>query len=195
MRYASIRSMDISNGEEFGVALFVQGCHQHCFNCFNPESWDFNGGEEWTDEVKQNFLKLVDRPYIKRVTLLGGEPLTYENLPDVYDLVIEIKQKYPTKKIWLYTGYELDCGIDKNGELLGGFANADTGWDNGVLRNQIIRNCDVIVDGPYKDNLRDFHLKFRGSSNQRIIDVKETIKEKKIVLYELKGGSNENNTI
>lgn len=185
MKYASIRKLDISNGEEIGVSLFVQGCNRHCPNCFNPETWDFNGGKEWNEEIKNQFLALIDRPYIKRVTLLGGEPLAYENLPDVYDLVIEIKQKYPTKKIWLYTGYELDCGIGKNGEILGDFADADTGWDNGLLRNHIIRNCDVIVDGAYINNLRDLTLPFRGSSNQRIIDVQNTIKAKQIVLYNL----------
>lgn len=185
MRYASIRSLDISNGEELGVALFTQGCHKHCFNCFNPETWDFNGGKEWTEETQFEFLKLVDRPYIKRVTFLGGEPLAYENLPEIYDLINSIKEKYLDKKIWLYTGYVLDCGVDKNGELLGDFADADTGWDNGLLRNLIIRQCDVIVDGPYKDDLRDYKLKYRGSSNQRIIDVKRTIQNKAITLYDV----------
>ena len=183
MRYASIRSMDISNGEDIGVALFVQGCYSHCKGCFNPETWDFNGGKEWTEEVQNKFLDLVDKPFIKRVSILGGEPLAYENLPDVYDLVKTIKEKYPDKKIWLYTGYTLNCGTNERGELLGDFANADIGWDNGLLRNHIIRNCDVVVDGAYKEELRDLTLAFRGSSNQRLIDVKQTIKEKQIVLY------------
>ena len=183
MRYASIRSMDISNGEDVGVALFVQGCHRHCVGCFNPDTWDFNDGKEWTKEVQNKFLDLIDRPYIQRVTLLGGEPLAYENLPEVYDLVKTIKEKFPDKKIWLYTGYELSCGINECGDLVGDFADADTGWDNGLLRNHIIRNCDIVVDGEYKEELRDLNLAFRGSSNQRLIDVKKTIQEKQIVLY------------
>lgn len=183
MRYASIRDLDISNGEGVGVALFVQGCHRHCYNCFNQETWDFKGGKEWTDETKDDFLKLVNRPYIKRVSILGGEPLTYENLPDVYDIIKSIKTHFPDKMIWLYTGYTLRCGTDKQGDLVGDFANADVGWDNGLLSNHILRTCNVIVDGEYIDDLRDFNLKWRGSSNQRVIDVQQTIKEKKIVLY------------
>lgn len=133
IRYASIRSMDISNGEGVGVALFVQGCHFHCKNCFNPETWDFYGGKEWTEETKERFLELVDRPYIKRVSLLGGECLAEENLDDVLDLVTEVNKRYnttqdtvhikdknnnilnenankirlscPQKSIWIYTGF------------------------------------------------------------------------------------------
>ena len=183
MRYASIRDMDISNGVGIGVALFVQGCHRHCVGCFNPDTWDFNGGKEWTKEVQDKFLTLIDRPFIKRVSILGGEPLDYENLPDVYDLVKVIKEKFPDKKIWLYTGYTLSCGVNQRGELVGDFANADIGWDNGLLSNHIIRNCDVIVDGDYREELRDLTLAFRGSSNQRVIDVKRTIADKEIMLY------------
>ena len=183
MRYASIRDMDISNGVGIGVALFVQGCYRHCKGCFNPETWDFNGGKEWNKEIKNQFLTLVDRPYIQRVTLLGGEPLAYENLPEVYDLVKTIKEKFSDKKIWLYTGYKLSCGINERGDLVGDFANADIGWDNGLLSNHIVRACDVVVDGEYVEELRDLTLAFRGSSNQRLIDVKKTIEEKQIVLY------------
>lgn len=183
MRYAKIDECEICNGIGVGVSLFVQGCYRHCNGCFNPETWDFNGGKEWNDEVKNQFLTLVDRPYIQRVTLLGGEPLAYENLPEVYDLVKTIKEKFPDKKIWLYTGYELSCGINERGDLVGDFANADTGWDNGLLKNHIVRACDVVVDGEYVEELRDLTLAFRGSSNQRLIDVKKTIEEKQIVLY------------
>ena len=99
MRYASIRELDISNGEGVGVALFVQGCHFHCYNCFNSETWDFNGGKEWTPEVKEKFLELIDRPYIKRVSILGGEPLADENLDGVLDLVTEINKRYNFQKV------------------------------------------------------------------------------------------------
>ena len=183
MRYASIRTLDISNGEDIGVSLFVQGCHQHCHNCFNPETWDFNGGKEWTDDVQKQFLSLVSRPYIKRVTILGGEPLAYENLPEVYDLVDTIKEQYPDKKVWLYTGYTLSYDFDECGNLVGDFTNADIGWDNGLLRNHILRNCDIVVDGEYIDEQRDITLAFRGSRNQRVIDVKKTLKQNQIVLY------------
>ncbi|EXM37664.1 ribonucleoside-triphosphate reductase [Ruminococcus albus SY3] len=183
MRYANIDNCEIVNGEDIGATLYVQGCHRHCKNCFNPETWDFNGGKEWNDEVKNQFLALIDRPYIKRVTILGGEPLAYENLPEVYDLVKTIKEKFPDKKIWLYTGYELSCGINERGDLVGDFANADIGWDNGLLSNHIVRACDVVVDGDFRDELKDYTLQFRGSSNQRLIDVQKTISQGQIVLW------------
>lgn len=107
IRYAQIRSLDLSNGEGIGVALFVQGCNFHCKNCFNPETWDFNGGKEWTQEVKNKFLELANRPYIKRISILGGEPLADENIDDVLDLVNKIRHSLPKKTIWLYTGYTL----------------------------------------------------------------------------------------
>lgn len=181
MRYAQIRELDISNGEGLGVALFVQGCEQHCTDCFNPETWDKEGGKEWTESVQNYFLQLVDRSYIKRVSFLGGEPLLYENLPKIYNLVMTIRRDLPDKKIWLYTGKTLKIGVDKDGTILGDFADVDIGWDNSLLANHIIRNCDVVVDGAFIAEKKDLSLPFRGSSNQRIIDVKETLKRKEIV--------------
>ena len=97
--------MDISNGEGIGVALFVQGCHFHCYNCFNPETWDFNGGKEWIQEVEDKFIELASRPYIQRISILGGEPLADENLDGVLKLVNKFRLLFPDKTIWLYTGY------------------------------------------------------------------------------------------
>lgn len=102
--------MDISNGENVGVALFVQGCHLHCFNCFNPETWDFNGGKEWTEEIKNKFLELIDRPYIKRISILGGEPLAEENLDDVLELVTEVNKRY-NQNVFQNAEMLLDRGI------------------------------------------------------------------------------------
>lgn len=106
MNYAQIRSMDISNGEGVGVALFVQGCHFHCKNCFNSDTWDFNSGKEWTSEIKNEFIKLANKPYIKRISILGGEPLAKENVDEVKKLVNEIRILLPEKTIWLYTGFK-----------------------------------------------------------------------------------------
>ena len=105
MRYASIRNMDISNGEFCGVSLFVQGCDiiPHCKGCFNSDTWDFNGGKEWTNEVEEHFLNLIDRPYIRRISILGGEPLARKNIDDIYHLILKIKDRFPDKIIWLYT--------------------------------------------------------------------------------------------
>ena len=179
MRYAQIRKIDISNGQGIGVALFVQGCSMRCPNCFNPETWDFNGGKEWTEETKKQFLALVDRPYIHRISFLGGEPLAYENIIAVNELIQNIKTKFPDKKIWLYTGKTLNkLDFQQLNLYFPQFNNEfDISWFS------ILRSCDIIVDGAYVDQLRDLTLPFRGSSNQRLIDVKETIKNKEITLW------------
>ena len=205
IHYASIRNLDISNGEGIGVALFVQGCHFHCYNCFNTETWDFNGGKEWTQEVKEKFLELIDRPYIKRVSILGGEPLADENLDDVLDLVTEINKRYnfqkvdsanpckmgvsedentdkirlslPNKSIWLYSGYDYQ-------KVMRQLPNLATKENyNMYKRQQIIKQCTVMVDGRYIDSQRDITLKWRGSSNQRVIDVQKSLQKGEIVLW------------
>lgn len=107
MRYASIRKMDVSNGAGIGVSLFVQGCPFHCKGCFNQETWDFNGGKEWTKEVEEQFLGLVGQRFVRRVSILGGEPLCDENVGAVRDLITKIKSLYPSVDIWLFTGYNL----------------------------------------------------------------------------------------
>lgn len=176
MRYASIRNLDISNGEGVGVSLFVQGCDRHCFNCFNSETWDFNGGKEWTEKTKNKFMELVDRPYIKRVSFLGGECLADQNLNGVLDLIKEIRISFPEKTIWLYTGYKFEdfffTPIWKASEI-----------NNNNKRREIISNIDVLVDGEYIDEQKDLTLKWRGSKNQRVIDVKQSLAQNKVVLY------------
>lgn len=212
MRYASIRNLDISNGANIGVALFVQGCDRnpHCKNCFNSETWDFNGGKEWTEETKNKFMELIDKPYIRRISILGGEPLAEQNLDDVLSLIKKIREKYPIsqnhnsenigksrvledenskeirisfpeKTIWLYSGYNFDLLNSKYNEYkyTPFAANADE-W---LTRWEIISNVDILVDGEYIDEQKDLSLKFRGSKNQRVIDVKRSLAQNKIVLY------------
>lgn len=181
MRYASIRSLDISNGEGVGVSLFVQGCDRHCFNCFNSETWNFNGGKEWTEEAKNKFMELIDRPYIRRISILGGEPLAEQNLDDVLSLVQQIRISFPEKIIWLYSGYNFDLLNSKYNEYkyTPFAANADE-W---LTRWEIISNVDIVVDGEYIDEQKDLTLKFRGSKNQRVIDVKQSLTQSKMVLY------------
>ena len=181
MRFASMRNLDISNGEGVGVSLFVQGCDRHCFNCFNPDTWDFNGGKEWTEETKNKFIKLIDRPYINRISVLGGEPLAERNLDEVLSLIKEIRISFPEKSIWLYTGYDFDLLNSKYNEYkyTPFAANADE-W---LTRWEIISNVDVLIDGEYIDEQRDITLKWRGSSNQRVIDVKQSLAQNKVVLY------------
>lgn len=170
MRYADIKKMDISNGEGIGVSLFVQGCHFHCKNCFNSSTWDFDSGKEWTEETKNIFLDLIDKPHIKRVSILGGEPLADENIEEIYKLLIQIRDYFPDKKIWLYTGYDFDTEIN------------DLNFNN-AFRLVTISLCDVLIDGRFVDELKDFSLKWKGSSNQKVIDVQKSLKNKKIELY------------
>ena len=192
MRYASIRSLDISNGEGVGVSLFVQGCPFHCKNCFNSETWDFNGGKEWTEKTKNKFMELIDRPYIKRVSFLGGECLADQNLDGVLDLIKEIRISFPEKTIWLYTGYKLEllseeiynstkqiCTISHFYPI----PNKTEFAENQAKRREIIELCNIVVDGEYIDEQKDLTLKWRGSKNQRVIDVKQSLAQNKVVLY------------
>lgn len=164
MRYAQIRSMDISNGENVGVSIFVQGCPFHCKGCFNQETWDFNGGKEFTKNIENKFLKLIDRPHIKRVSILGGEPLCKENAEGVLRLIAQIPDD---KEIWIYTGFTYEA-------LTSDVSTDDletTIWRSRI--KDILNAIDVLVDGQYIEELRDLSLKFRGSSNQRIIRLKD----------------------
>ena len=178
IRYAQIRKMDISNGEGIGVSLFVQGCNFHCKNCFNKDTWDFSGGKEWTEEIKKEFLTLINRPYIKRVSILGGEPLANENVHDVLTLVKEIKHQYPDKEIWLYSGFKFETIIN----LVTDDLNTERDY---ILncRKEILNYIDILVDGRFEEDKKDLTLKFRGSSNQRVIDVKKSLEQNKVVLW------------
>lgn len=184
MRFASIRNLDISNGEGVGVSLFVQGCDRHCFNCFNPDTWDFNGGKEWTEEAKNKFIKLIDRPYINRISVLGGEPLAEQNLDEVLSLIKEIRNSFPEKTIWLYTGYEWNQIMNiKVTQPFFSCQDLESKIQNVLKRQEIIKMCNVVVDGEYIDEQRNITLKWRGSSNQRVVDVEQSLAQNKVVLY------------
>ena len=183
MRFASMRNLDISNGEGVGVSLFVQGCDRHCFNCFNSETWDFNGGKEWTEETKNKFMELIDRPYIKRISVLGGEPLAEQNLDEVLSLIKEIRISFPKKTIWLYTGFEWNSLMSKICQPTFPDKDFEHIIEIHKKRKEIISLCNIVIDGEYIDEQRDITLKWRGSSNQRVIDVKQSLAQNKIVLY------------
>lgn len=153
MRYAQIRNMDISNGEGIGASLFVQGCHFHCKGCHNPEQWSFDGGKLYTEKEEAAILEIVDKPYIKRFSVLGGEPLELCNLSELLCLIKRIKQKRPDIKIWLYTGYTWEVLQDSDNEMM----------------KKIFDNIDVLVDGQFIEEEKDLSLSFRGSRNQRLI--------------------------
>lgn len=161
MKYAQIREMDVTNGSGIGVALFTQGCPYHCKNCFNPETWDFDKGTDWTEETENNIIELLKPEYITRLSILGGEPLIERNIAPLTALLKRVKSVYPDKQVWLYTGGDF--------EVLEG------------LYEEIFQYIDILIDGRYIDDLRDYKLKWRGSSNQRIIDVQASLKSGDVV--------------
>lgn len=163
MRYNLIRKMDISNGPGIRVSIFMQGCHFHCKNCFNPDTWSFEKGQEFNDETIEEVLKLCGEPHIKGLSILGGEPMHPVNIEGTTRLAKAFKENYPEKTLWAWTGYK---------------------FDEYLKDKEIVKYLDVLIDGQYVDELHDFTLKWRGSSNQRVIDVQKTLKENKIILTE-----------
>ena len=179
MRYAGIEEFEVNNGEGVGCSLFVQGCHFHCKNCFNQETWDFSGGEEWTPETQTKFLEIINKPYITRVSILGGEPLADENVDTINNLIFQIPKE---KKIWIYTGYKFEDIIKS--VLVS--SQEDFKRINNT-RYLTVALADVLVDGQYIDKLKNLSLPFRGSSNQRLIDMQKTINNNfEIILWENK---------
>ena len=163
MRYNKVRKMDISNGPGVRVSIFMQGCTFHCKNCFNPETHDFMGGEEFTDETIQEVLKLCENEHVEGLSILGGEPMHPLNIEGTTRLAKAFKEKFSNKNIWAWSGFL---------------------FDRDLQGKEVLNYLDVLVDGQYVDELHDPRLKYCGSSNQRVIQVPESLKEGKIVLYE-----------
>ena len=164
MNYSQIRKMDISNGPGIRVSLFTQGCSIHCPGCFNKSIWSYDGGQKWTSEIESQFLSLCSPSYISGISILGGEPLSFQNFEELKKLFKSFRKLYPEKTIWMWTGYEFEM---LNKEQL-----------------EVVKLVDVLVDGPWVKKLADLSLKFKGSSNQRIINVKKTLKENKVIIVE-----------
>ena len=162
MRYNKIRKMDISNGPGIRVSIFMQGCTFHCKNCFNPETHDFEGGKEFTEETISHVLDLCSNPNIEGLSILGGEPMHPKNIEGTTQLAKAFKEKFPNKTLWGWTGFLFD-------EHLKG--------------KEVLNYFDVLVDGQFVEELFRPTLKWRGSANQRVIDVPKSLKEKKIVLW------------
>ena len=163
MRYHKIRKMDISNGPGIRVSIFMQGCTFNCKNCFNRETHDFNGGSEFLDETIDKVLELCSLEHVVGLSILGGEPLHPINIEGTTKLAKMFKKKYPEKTIWIWSGYL---------------------FDKDLKDKEIIKYIDVLVDGQYKDELRDPKLKYCGSSNQRVIDVEKSLNNNKVILFE-----------
>ena len=177
MNYSGISECDVLNGTGFRIVLFVSGCSHRCCNCQNPKTWDKNFGHPFTEKTKEYIFECLSKDYIEGITITGGDPLYESNLDDILSLVNEIRLSYPEKTIWLYTGYTVDQIFnDDEFDIKGGIVENQT-------RRAIILSCNVIVDGEYIDEQRDITLKWRGSSNQRVIDIKQSLSQNKIVLY------------
>lgn len=171
MNYAGIKYCDIANGLGCRTVLFVSGCRNHCEGCFQPQTWDFGYGEPFDEKVQQEILDSLKPYYIQGLTLLGGEPMEPENQKALLPFVRKVKEQYPKKNIWAFTGYVYDRDLVPGGrEYI-----EDT--------DELFSMIDVLVDGPFCLKKKDISLKFRGSSNQRILDLQKTIKSGKIVLY------------
>ncbi len=163
MRYNKIRKMDIADGPGVRVSVFFQGCAFHCKNCFNPETWSFKAGKEFDDEVIEKILELCSADHIAGLSLLGGEPMHPNNIEGSTKLAKMFKERYPDKTIWTWTGFL---------------------FDEYLMDKEIVNYLDVVVDGQFVDELRNPNLKWKGSSNQRVIDVKKSLKNGKVTLLE-----------
>ncbi len=163
MRYNLIRKMDISNGPGVRVSIFMQGCAFHCKNCFNPETWDFTAGKEFNDDTIKEVLDLCDKKQIKGLSILGGEPMHPNNQEGTAKLAKAFKEKFPDKTVWMWSGFK---------------------FDQDLKDKEAMKYVDVLVDGTYTDELRNPTLKWKGSSNQRVIDVQKSLKQNKIVITE-----------
>lgn len=163
MRYHKIRKMDISNGPGVRVSIFMQGCTFHCKDCFNPETHDFAGGSEFNEHIIEQVLALCDNAYIEGLSILGGEPLHPKNIVGTTQLAKAFKQRFPEKNIWVWSGYL---------------------FDKDLVNQEILRYIDVLVDGTYMADLHSPQLQWKGSSNQRVIDVKKSLQQNQLILIE-----------
>ena len=162
MRYNKIRKMDIADGPGVRVSVFMQGCTFNCKNCFNPETHDFSGGKEFTDETVNRVLELCGNENIEGLSILGGEPMHPNNIEGTTKLAKAFKEKYPNKNLWVWSGFT---------------------FENYLKDKEVLNYVDVLVDGQYKDELHNPTLDWRGSENQRVIDVKKTLEKNEIVHF------------
>ena len=172
MNYGNIKKYDIANGEGVRISLFVSGCTNHCKNCFQPETWDFAYGKPYTKETEAEILDFLKNDFCKGLSLLGGDPFEFSNQEELVQLCKKAKELYPKKDIWAWTGFILDQDL------------LDGGRRHGPVTDEFLSYIDVLVDGRFELELRDTSLRFRGSSNQRLIDVRQSLLSNAVVLYE-----------
>lgn len=172
MHYATIKNCDIANGPGVRVSLFVSGCTRHCPDCFNAVAWDFDYGEPFTEETVEKLVQMLSPDYIRGLTILGGEPMEPQNQPGVLELVRAVRKALPHKSIWCYTGYVLEEHL-----LSGKLCDPET------VTLPLLRCLDVLVDGPFIAAQKDLSLSFRGSRNQRLLDMPKTLETGEAVLW------------
>ncbi len=172
MNVAEIKKTDIANGEGVRVSLFVSGCRRHCKGCFNEIAWDFSYGKPFTPEVEEELFAALAPGFISGLTLLGGDPFEPENAEALLPFVKKVRSRFPEKTVWCFTGYTFSA----EGHLVE--AHADTS-----AARELLPLLDVLIDGRFEEEKKDIRLVFRGSSNQRVIDVKKSLAEGKVVLY------------
>ncbi len=172
MYYGDIKNCDIANGPGVRVSLFVSGCTNHCENCFQPQTWDFCYGQPFTEETEEKILSLLAPAYIKGLTLLGGEPFEPKNQAVLLPFVRRVREKYPGKSVWAFSGFTYEELCDPHS-----YPRCD-------FTDELLSNIDVLVDGRYIERLRNISLRFRGSKNQRLIDLAKTRQEGKVVLWD-----------
>lgn len=171
MYYADIKRCDVANGPGIRISLFVSGCTHHCKGCFNEIAWDFNYGELFTEKTMDDILKLLDSSYIKGLSLLGGEPFERCNQQGLLPLLRKVKERFPEKDIWCFSGYTFDKDI---------VGRMSESWPE---TKEMLSYIDVLVDGKFEEEKKNVNLRFRGSSNQRIINVKESLNSGSVVLW------------
>ncbi len=174
MNYASIKIMDVANGPGVRMSLFVSGCTHYCKGCFNKEAWDFNYGEPFTQKEIDYIIDYVSSPYVSGLTILGGEPMEHVNQQGILRLLRQFREKCPDKSVWCFTGYDFEKDV---------VARMMEEYDE---TKELLSYIDVMVDGKFVEELKDLSIRFRGSSNQRIIMVQESLREGKIVLWDEK---------
>ncbi|MBS5646938.1 MAG: anaerobic ribonucleoside-triphosphate reductase activating protein [Clostridia bacterium] len=174
MHVGEVMTADVANGEGMRVSVFVSGCRNHCKGCFQPQTWDFNYGREYTPEIEQFIIDELSKSYYDGITILGGDPMEPENQEPVLRLLRRIKKELPDKNVWVYTGYVYDRDLVPGGKR----------FVDGVTR-ELLESIDILIDGRFVEELKNLMLNFRGSGNQRIIKMKETLETGKVVLSEL----------
>ena len=189
MNFHNITYPDMNNGSGLRVVLWLSGCNHRCYKCQNPQTWDVNSGIPFDENAKEELFRELSKDYISGITFTGGDPLHENNLEEVFQLIKEIYNRFPDKTVWLYTGFRLeDIGICN---AMNNFARGDICFQesidteyNNLLRREIISMLDVLVDGQFIESEKDISLHWKGSSNQRVINVQESLKKGEVILWD-----------